>query len=331
MGDYVHLHAVSRRFGEVHALDGVEATVRQGELLSFVGPSGAGKTTLLRLLAGLDDPSSGWIERSRPVSREHPAILVFQDYLLFPHMTVFDNVAFGLRSQRRRDRSSREDIRERVMRYLDHLGIADKAGSWPAHLSGGQRQRVALARALVMEPDLLLLDEPFANLDKTLKRETARFIRRLQADLGVTTIVVSHDLEEAAEVSDRIGVIIDGRLRQLDSFERVYFSPTDLAVARLFGPVNVIPGRLLATFAPEREVPAGAVACARPESLDVVVDAAGAGTVREIRPTGGTPSYLVEMHGWSATVRATGAALRAGTRVSLRAREVFVVHSEEDA
>lgn len=234
MEKYMHLHEISRRFGEFSALRGITATLFEGELVSFVGPSGAGKTTLLKLLAGLDEPTGGTIERKDKITRDHPAILVFQDYLLFPHMSVFDNVAFGLRSRRRHLRLARSEIRERVCRYLSQLGIHDKAEAWPAQLSGGQKQRVALARALVMEPGLLLLDEPLANLDKNLKRETARFIRSLQQELHVTTVIVSHDLEEAGEISDRVGVIIDGCLHQLAPLTEIRRNPVDREVARLF-------------------------------------------------------------------------------------------------
>ncbi len=213
---------------------GVSFSVRRGEFLSFVGPSGAGKSTLLRILAGVELPDTGFVKYERAVNAAHPAILVFQDYLLFPHMTVFENVAFGLRSKRRRLALTRNDIHVRVERYLMQLGIADKAGAWPSQLSGGQRQRVALARALVLEPGLLLLDEPFANLDRNLKSSTARFIRDLQRRLSVTTIVVSHDLDEAMAVSDRTGVLIDGELRQIDTVETVLRSPRDGNVAALF-------------------------------------------------------------------------------------------------
>lgn len=319
MEEYLHLHGISRRFGDLVALHDIDVTIRSGELVSFVGPSGAGKTTLLRLLAGIDRPTTGRIERARAISREHPALLVFQDYLLFPHMTVFNNVAFGLRARSRRHRLSRREIAERVNRYLDRLGIRDKANAWPAQLSGGQRQRVALARALVMEPGLLLLDEPFANLDKSRKRETARFIRELQQDLAVTTVVVSHDLEEAIDISDRIGVIIDGALRQIGTFQDIYTRPADLAVAELFGPVNRLPVRAGARHTP------GVLACARPESLEIEPDPAGAGTIEELILRGGVPHYLVRWHDVQIIVPAHRAGHTAGTRVSVRPIEVFTV------
>lgn len=230
----MHVQAISRFFGEVAAVQDLTFSVRSGEFLSFVGPSGAGKTTLLRILAGIDVPDSGMVEYAESIGNRHPCVLVFQDYLLFPHMTVFDNVAFGLRSRRRRDRLSRGDLSERVERYLGHLGILEKARAFPAQLSAGQKQRVALARALVLEPGLLLLDEPFANLDRRLKGDTAFFLRDLQRRLNVTTIAVSHDLDETLAVSDRVGVIIDGRLEQLDRPGTVESSPVSAAVAKLF-------------------------------------------------------------------------------------------------
>lgn len=326
---YLYLENVGRRFGELSALAGVSARVEPGELVSFVGPSGAGKTTLLRILAGLDEPSDGRVLRSREVSRDHPAILVFQDYLLFPHMTVFENVAFGLRSRRRAQRPTREAIRERVTHTLAQLGIADKAEAWPAQLSGGQRQRVAIGRAMVMEPSLLLLDEPFANLDRNLKRETARWIRSLQQRVGVTTIIVSHDLEEASEISDRIGVIIGGNLRQIDSFERVYFHPVDLEVARLFGPVNVLPRQLEQAIAGDGVLrPRSGEqcrCCVRPESLELRRDGSGVGEITDLRLVGGAAHYTVRCGAWEATVRAGMETYRVGDRVQLRARDVFPI------
>ncbi|MCG8480635.1 MAG: ABC transporter ATP-binding protein [Spirochaetales bacterium] len=328
MGEYVQLQAISKRFGEFAALESVSFGVKRGELLSLVGPSGAGKTTLLRILAGLEMPSSGMVHYEKAITRDHPAILVFQDYLLFPHMTVFDNVAFGLRSRRRRRRASRAEIRERVMCYLEQLGIADKVDHWPGQLSGGQRQRVALARALVMEPALLLLDEPFANLDKNLKRETAQFIRSLQQDLGVTTVIVSHDLEETSEISDRIGVIIEGRLQQIASFHEVYFHPRDLEVARMFGPVNIIPEHLYDTLTSLRsDAVVSRMVCARAESFDLRSEADGPGTITDLRLVGGNAHYIVAFRDWDATVRAAREGYHIGDTVSLHATEVFTLES----
>jgi putative spermidine/putrescine transport system ATP-binding protein len=158
------------------ALDGISLEIKKGEIVSFIGPSGSGKTTLLKILAGIEELSEGSIEYHSSVSREHPAVMVFQDYLLFPHMSIFENTAFGLKSRG----FEKSLIREKVFTYLEYFGIPDKADSYPKQLSAGQQQRAAIARAMVIEPALLLLDEPFANLDKNLKVETAGFIRGIQ-------------------------------------------------------------------------------------------------------------------------------------------------------
>ena len=324
MGDFLTVEGVSRYYGGFPALREFSVEIAKGELVSFVGPSGAGKTTLLRLLAGIDHPTQGRIDL--PISRGERggAILVFQDYLLFPHMRVFENVAFGLRSLPRTRRPSNNAITARVMRYLSHLGIADKARAWPAQLSGGQKQRVALARALVVEPSVLLLDEPFANLDNALKRETASFIRRLQREIGVTTVIVSHDLEEASEISDRMGVIIAGRLEQIDRFEEIYFRPATLEVARMFGPVNVIPKQLYRRIV-GRSCGDGGRGCARAEALSVVASDSGIARIDELHLIGGVPHYTVACQGWRALVRADNRVLGVGDRVDLVVKELFFV------
>lgn len=330
MTKLLRVDGVSRRFGSIQALAPTSFDLYEGELLTFVGPSGAGKTSLLRILAGIDSPDTGTVRTERSFGRDHPAILVFQDYLLFPHLTVFENVAFGLRARRRKWGLSREEIRERVDRYLYELAIHDKARYRPTELSGGQRQRVALARALVMEPKILLLDEPFANLDKALKRSTAQFIGHLQRSLGVTTVVVSHDIEEAVEIADRIGVIAGGVLQQIGSFREIYNRPRSEGVAEMFGPVNVIPVNMyymytrnhVTTLPPLRD---DTILACRPESLLVSPSPSGPARITGLRLRGGVLQYEIDLDGWSALASAHANGLSVGDRVDLEIESVIPI------
>ncbi|MCG8453198.1 MAG: ABC transporter ATP-binding protein [Spirochaetales bacterium] len=227
----VNISKVKKNYGGKPVLKELSLEIEDGEFISLIGPSGVGKTTLLRILANIETPDSGEVHFSRTPGKEDPVIMVFQDFALFPHMTVAENVGYGLKMRGVR----RKDRQERVEKMLDWFGIADKAPSYPARLSAGQRQRAAIARALVVEPMVLLLDEPFANLDKNLKGETARFIRQTQRSFGITTVMVTHDQEEAFAVSDRIGVLISGELRQYSSPEELLKSPADGETERFLG------------------------------------------------------------------------------------------------
>lgn len=264
----------------------VSFDVEHGELVSVIGPSGAGKTTLLHIIAGLERADSGFVTADRPITRDNPAILVFQDYVLFPNMTVYDNVAFGLRARR----LSRAETRERTMAMLGYFHLEDRARAFPAQLSGGQRQRVALARAMVVEPALLLLDEPFANLDRNLKMETALFIRATQREFSTTTVSVTHDLEEALAMSDRIGIMLGGRLRQFASPREVYLRPADEDTARFLGPVN----RVDASLAADLGLPGGP-ALLRPEALCLTADDDGPGRIERVHFAGHYISYQVRL------------------------------------
>ena len=220
--------------------------LRQGELLILLGPSGCGKTTTLRLIAGFIDPDSGALDMdgrridTLPAHRRRIGI-VFQDYALFPHLNVWDNIAFGLRMQG----WSPRDARQRIKELLGLISLDGYAKRKVTHLSGGEQQRVALARALAPQPQLLLLDEPLSALDAKLRKSLRIEIRRIQRELGVTTLYVTHDQEEALVLGDRIAVMREGHIEQIDTPERIYNRPHNLFVGTFLGQANLLPGRLV--------------------------------------------------------------------------------------
>ena len=262
--DLLRVEALSKRFGKTTVFSDVSFAVARGNLVSLVGPSGVGKTTLLHVIAGLQEADGGAVRHIGREGEKPSAILVFQDYVLFPNMTVFQNIAFGLKARG----LSKAAIRDKVMPMLGYFHLEDRQNSYPAQLSGGQKQRVAIARAMILEPSLLLLDEPFANLDRNLKMETALFIRSTQRAFGITTICVTHDLQEALAMSDRIGVMLGGSLRQYAPPLDVYRRPVDMETARFLGPVNTITAPLARLL--------GLEACwLRPEALRLEPDPDG--------------------------------------------------------
>ncbi len=231
---FFKLNNVNKWFHGKQTLKNISFTADRGEIISFIGPSGVGKTTLLKIIAGLEPPDSGDIVFNTDAGDRNPAVMVFQDFLLFPNMTVFDNVAFGLRASK----TDRRMIQTRVMEMLDCFQVREQSGQYPRQLSAGQQQRVAIARAMVINPGVLLLDEPFANLDKNLKADTALFIRSTQKRFNTTTICVMHDQEEAFSMSDRIGIMLDGQLVQFDRVDRVFHEPISIKAAAFLGHVN---------------------------------------------------------------------------------------------
>jgi sulfate transport system ATP-binding protein len=238
----IEVQGLQKRFGSYVALDGVSLNVESGELVALLGPSGCGKTTLLRVLAGLETADAGTVRFDGVDVTRTPAAarnvgLVFQHYALFEHMTVFENVAFGLRVRGR----SKSRVDERVRELLTHVRLEAFAGRAPSQLSGGQRQRVALARALAAEPRLLLLDEPFGALDARVRQELRGWLRRLHGDTGVTTVLVTHDREDAFEVADRVAVMNAGRLEQVGKPVDVFHDPASAWVMRFLGDVNEFP------------------------------------------------------------------------------------------
>jgi len=241
----VSIQALVKRYGSSTAVNGISLDIERGEFISLLGPSGCGKTTTLKCLAGFESVDDGRILfDGRDVAQLPPEQrdigMVFQNYALFPHMTVAGNLAFGLEMRGK----PRAEITERVRAVLDLVQLAGLGARYPRELSGGQQQRVALARALVIEPKILLLDEPLANLDATLRDEMRTFIRDLQKRVGISTLYVTHDQAEAMTMSDRVVVMFGGQIAQVDTPEAVYDRPASAAVARFVGQANVLAGRV---------------------------------------------------------------------------------------
>jgi sulfate/thiosulfate transport system ATP-binding protein len=242
----IEAESISKRFGEFVALDDVTLEVAEGGLTALLGPSGSGKSTLLRIIAGLETPDQGVIRiAGQDVTGARPQDrgigFVFQHYAAFAHMTVWGNVAFGLKIRKRKP----AEVRARVEELLALVGLTQWAGQRPHQLSGGQRQRMALARALAVEPQVLLLDEPFGALDANVRAELRRWLRRLHDEQGVTTVLVTHDQEEAMEVADTVAVMNKARIEQVGAPRAVYDNPASPFVMGFLGPVSQIDGRLV--------------------------------------------------------------------------------------
>lgn len=245
----IEIDQVNKRFGDFVAVDNVSLTLNDGELTALLGPSGSGKTTLLRIIAGLEQPDTGRIRfHGQDTTDLHVSDrgvgFVFQHYALFKHMSVYENVADGLTVKPRSQRPSKDEIRKKVMHLLEMVQLDWTADRLPSQLSGGQRQRIALARALAVEPKVLLLDEPFGALDAKVRAELRRWLRRLHDEIHVTSVFVTHDQEEALEVSDRVVVMNHGRVEQDGSPEDVYDNPANPFVYQFLGNVNLFHARV---------------------------------------------------------------------------------------
>ncbi|MGR9284586.1 MULTISPECIES: ABC transporter ATP-binding protein [Rhizobium] len=241
----VSIEKLTKDYGQGLAVNGISINIAEGEFISLLGPSGCGKTTTLKMIAGFEDATHGAIRFDgrdvvhMPVEKRDIG-MVFQNYALFPHMTVEKNLAFGLEMRR----IPKGEIRTRISEVLDMVQLAGYADRYPRQLSGGQQQRVALARALVIEPKILLLDEPLANLDAKLREEMRIFIRDLQRRVGITTVYVTHDQAEAMTMSDRVVVMFSGRIAQIGTPSDIYERPANLEVAEFVGQVNIVHGKV---------------------------------------------------------------------------------------
>jgi putative spermidine/putrescine transport system ATP-binding protein len=335
----VRMEGLTRRYGTVTALDGLDLTLQPGELVALLGPSGCGKTTTLRLLAGLEDADQGQITVAGRDVTHVPASkrdmgMVFQAYSLFPHLTVLQNVAFGLRL-RRRSKAERE---RRAQEMLDLVGLAEQSGRYAHQLSGGQQQRVALARALAIEPQVLLLDEPLSALDAKVRAQLRDQIRRIQLEVGITTLFVTHDQEEALAIADRVGVMRDGQLEQLAPPTEVYARPATAFVAEFVGLTNKLAGTVSGTTVTvrgrdlplvETSTPPGPViALVRPEAVTLAAGGTAdgsplTGTVIATTFLGATSRVTVDLGDTTIMAQlptADAAELTAGSRVTLSIR-----------
>lgn len=284
-GPMIQLENVSKIFGSFAALTRVSLDIRTGEFFSLLGPSGCGKTTLLRAIAGFEDPSTGEIfidgrAMSGVPANDRPTNMVFQNYAIFPHLNVAQNVAYGLR----RLRLKKSETAKRVASILEVVGLAGFQARDTQSLSGGQRQRVALARALILQPKVLLLDEPLSALDKKLREQMQTELRQLQRSLGITFIMVTHDQEEALIMSDRVAVMFDGELVQLATPQELYRRPINKKVAEFIGTMNFFDTRLIAQKGESVELEIAGLGCVEIAGSQALANPSSSSVVAGIRP-----------------------------------------------
>ncbi|MBI2306876.1 MAG: sulfate ABC transporter ATP-binding protein [Rhodocyclales bacterium] len=348
----ISIQNISKRFGSFVALDGINLDIPTGELVALLGPSGCGKTTLLRIIAGMETADAGEVlfsgrEATHLHARDRNVGFVFQHYALFRHMTVFENVAFGLRVKPRKERPAEAEIKKRVMDLLGLVQLDWLAERYPSQLSGGQRQRIALARALAVEPKVLLLDEPFGALDTKVRKELRRWLRRLHDEMHISSVFVTHDQEEALEVADRVVVMNHGRIEQIGSPDEVYSNPASPFVYQFLGNVNVFHSRVHGAWAEvgRDEAAAGGesgeggetLAFVRPHEIDIERGPVAGGLeaeVQDVHPIG--PVVRVELAHASELIeveltreRADALGLAKGQHVWLKPRQVKVFAAPE--
>ncbi|MEV4399394.1 ABC transporter ATP-binding protein [Nonomuraea sp. NPDC049607] len=335
----LRIDGITRRFGDVTALDDVSLEIEQGEFFALLGPSGCGKTTLLRIIAGFESPDAGTVtlddeDLLAKQPNRRPISLMFQSYALFPHMTVAKNVAYGLE----REKLPRAEIKQRVGEVLETVGLSAHASRKPAQLSGGQRQRVALARSIVKRPRLLLLDEPLSALDKKVRADMQLELKRLQHEVGITFVVVTHDQEEAMSLADRIAVFDSGTVRQVDAPVALYERPRSPFVADFVGANNLFEGvytgldgiksdefgMLAGTPLDELAADTKALLAVRPEKIELADENAARGlkgSVLDVSFYGGVSHISVDVPGRAKPVLAAvqgASTVQPGAKVKVR-------------
>ncbi|MFT2705894.1 ABC transporter ATP-binding protein [Clavibacter zhangzhiyongii] len=331
---------LSKDLGGRTIVDDLHLDVARGELVALLGPSGCGKTTTLRMIAGFLEPDRGSVHvGGRDVTAagpdRRPSAMVFQNYALWPHLTVFKNVAFPLTLRK----LPKDEVGRRVMAALETVNLAHHAHSRPAHISGGEQQRAALARAIVQEPDLLLLDEPLSNLDAKLRVKVREEIRDIQQRLGITTLMVTHDQDEALAISDRVAVMHEGRIEQVSAPTELYARPRTLVVASFIGSMNLLPAPRLQGTTPETLVPGTPTAFAptsadrdvwavRPEDVSFAPRgshpeaAATSVVVRRVLPHGHFQELVLDAGGVEVRALVTGSAPAVGAGGTVVLRDV---------
>ncbi len=316
---FLEVKNLTKSYGSKKVLSDINLEIRKGELVSLVGPSGVGKTTLLKIITGLEKYDSGEIIYPDTFTELEKPILVFQDYVLFPNMTVFDNIAFGLRARKYK----KDYIVRRVDEMLDYFQMSDRKHCYPGQISSGQKQRTAIARALVLNPPLLMLDEPFANLDKNLKFETAGLIHRTQKEFDLTIISVTHDLKEALTISDRIGVMIDGSIAQYDRPSVIYREPAAFEIAMLLGDLNIVPAERISEFFDGSIDKNASEICVRPESVFIEKNNEGTCVIENIIFSGHYSSIQIDCGGLYLHSIDTNSSFTEGDRVNVSFKEVI--------
>ena len=288
----IEIRNLSKSFGTVKAVDGIDLDINAGEFITLLGPSGSGKTTVLRTIAGFEDPDTGSIKlNSNDITHlppyERDVNTVFQDYALFPHMDVITNIEYGLRVKK----VDKAERRAKALAALEQVRLTGYENRKPSQLSGGQRQRVALARALVNRPSVLLLDEPLGALDLKLRQQMQIELKELQREVGITFIFVTHDQEEALTMSDRIAVFDKGKIQQLDRPAAIYERPTNEFVAGFVGVSNLITGNAAQTLLGK-----SGTYTVRPEKIQIDKNQGASGTVKEVEYLGPTTRFIVDLH-----------------------------------